>query len=431
MRGKCASLNKAMPYMVVILCTLAVWVFFQFKYEYTFFYKEQNQLFLLSSDYLATYFDKPAWLGNMVGDYLTQFYYYLYAGAAIFSGLLLLTCVLIMWALKRIGLPRWLSCLVALIVGSILAIFNFDPDYRMANVVCVLGTALMLLLWTLFIRKGYWAKINAAIVFGYLGWWMFALGTNSIGKFSTPYYQLEDYLEVDNLFYFGRYDELAKKVETMKREDVTGIISCYYYMSKAEKGLLPQYIGRVSPVNLGTLYHIGPKSTLQEMKIMNELYFLLGDITMTERAAMLGLVSSPNNRNVRMIKRLAEANLVAGDDEAAMKYIRILENTFAYKKWAKANRPGHFNAQLMKKRTLMNKDDRLRTDDNCREILIGLLEANPRNVAALHYLMCTDIQVGQKELFYSDYEKYYLPIYGKASEPLYKQCLVGYESSKE
>lgn len=431
MKRKYSTLIKVAPCAVVLLWTLAVWIFFQFKYGYTFFYKEQNQLFLLSSDYVNTYFDKSAWLGNLVGDYLTQFYYYLYAGAAIFTGLLLLTCVLTIWALRRIGLPRWLSCLVALIVGSLLAIFNFDPDYRTANVVCVLGTVVMLLLWTIFIHKGFWAKVYAAIVFTWLGWWMFALGTNSIGKFSAPYYQLEDYLEVDNLYYFGRYEELAKKVEAMKREDVTGIISCYYYMSKAEKGLLPQYIGRVSPVNLGTLYHIGPKSTIQEMKIMNELYFLLGDMTMTERAAMLGLVSSPANRNVRMIKRLAESNLVAGDDEAAMKYIRILENTFAYKKWAKSNRPGHFNAQLMKKRDLVNKDDRLRVDDNCRDILIGLLEANPHNAVALHYLMCTDIQVNQRELFYSDYEKYYLPIYGKASEPLYKQCLIGYEHSKE
>lgn len=431
MKGRYASLNKGVTYLVVFLWAFAVWVFFQFKYGYTFFYKEQNQLFLLSSDYLFTYFDKPAWLGNLIGDFLTQFYYYLYAGAAIFSGLLLLMCVLILCALRRIGLPRWLSCLVALIVGSLLATFNLDPDYRTANVVCVLGTVAMLLLWTVFIRKGFWIKINAAIVFGYLGWWMFALGTNSVGKLSTPYYQLEDYLEVDNLFYFGRYDALAKKVESMKREDVTGIISCYYYMSKAEKGLLPQCIGRVSPVNLGTLYHIGPNSTIQEMKIMNELYFLLGDMTMTERAAMLGLVSSPANRNVRMIKRLAEANLVAGDDEAAMKYIRILENTFAYKKWAKANRPGHCSAHIMEKRKLVNRDDRLRTDDNCRGILIGLLEANPYNTAALHYLMCTDIQVGQRDLFYSDYKKYYLPLYGKASEPLYKQYLVGYENSKE
>lgn len=413
----------------IILCVwvLAVWTFFQFGYEYTFFYKEQNQIFLASADYLTTYFDRPAWCANMVGDFLTQFYYYLFAGAAIFTVLLVITFIFIDLALLRITHRRNISFAVSLAVVTCLTVFNFNPDYRTSSVVSLLGTALLLFLWTLFRRRRMLLKGVIGLIFIVLAWWMFRIGTPAVGQFSAPYFELEDYLEVDNLFYFGRDDALAAKVEAMDEADVTSVISCYYYMSKSRQCELTQSIGKVSPVNLGTLYHIGPKSSLQEMRLMNEFYFLLGDMTMTERAAMLVLVSSHNNRNIRAIKRLAEVNLVAGDAEAAMKYLRILEQTFVYRKWALANQPERFNNALLAKRKFVNKNDRLRLDDNCREILIGLLEANPDNRVAANYLLCTDIQVRNRQLFFDDYRKYYRPSVGAQTDEFYKQYLVGYE----
>lgn len=413
--------------IIFLVWAIVTWCFYQFAYEYTFFYKEQNQIFIMSWDYVVGYFERPAWAANLIGDFVTQFYYYLFAGAAIFVVLLAITFIFIDLAFRRIGLSRTISFIVAIIIASLLAIFNFNPDYRTSGVISVLGTAMLLYFWSLFKRSNRSIKIVTALIFIALGWWMFRLGTIGIGQISAPYFQLEDYLEVDNLYYFGRDDELAAKVENMDEKDVTSVISCYYYMSRSRQDKLTQSIGRVSPVNLGTLYHIGPKSTLQEMRLMNEFYFLLGDMTMTERAAMLALVSSPNNRNIRMIKRLAEANLVAGDAEAAMKYLRILEQTIVYRKWAKANRPEHFSETLMAKRNFINRDDRLRLDDNCREVLIGLLDANPGNRVAVNYLLCTDIQVGNRELFLSDYDKYYRPAYGAKTDKFYNQFLAGHE----
>ena len=52
---------------------------------------------------------------------------------------------------------------------------------------------------------------------------------------------------------------------------------------------------------------------------------------MAEHCAMLSMIFSPRNSGSRMIKRLAEINLVNGDDEAALKYLRILDNTHLHK----------------------------------------------------------------------------------------------------
>ena len=61
---------------------------------------------------------------------------------------------------------------------------------------------------------------------------------------------------------------------------------------------------------------------------------------MAEHCAMLSMIFSPRNSGSRMIKRLAEINLVNGDDEAALKYLRILDKTLLHKSWAEKRIPG-------------------------------------------------------------------------------------------
>ena len=58
-----------------------------------------------------------------------------------------------------------------------------------------------------------------------------------------------------------------------------------------------------------------------------------------EHCAMLSMIFSPRNSGSRMIKRLAEINLVNGDDEAALKYLRILDKTLLHKSWAEKRIP--------------------------------------------------------------------------------------------
>ena len=83
-------LKRYYPLLVIVIWTLAIWCFFQFWYPYHFFFQEQNQIFLWSQDYLSTYFDKSGGVAGLLGDFLTQFYYYLYMGATILS-----LCVLV------------------------------------------------------------------------------------------------------------------------------------------------------------------------------------------------------------------------------------------------------------------------------------------------------------------------------------------------
>lgn len=78
-------------YSLYALGAIACFVFFQFFYPCHLFYQEQNQLFLASWDYLKSYLDKPGWLACLAGDFLTQFYYFRYAGPIILTLCILIT----------------------------------------------------------------------------------------------------------------------------------------------------------------------------------------------------------------------------------------------------------------------------------------------------------------------------------------------------
>lgn len=424
------KLKRIIPYIAVFVTAVAIWTFFQFAYEYSFYYKEQNQLFLMSADYLATYFDKKAWAANMAGDFITQLYYYTYAGAAILTVIITLTGLMLTCVLRKLRLNRYLSFAAGIAMMLFAAALNFDVEYRLGQMLSITGMLLVLII----IATPKWRKLKLSgwkgICCGilslaclFIGIWMFRQPV--IGKLEKPNMAVEKYLEIESLYYFGRHDEMLKKVAEM--ENTTPEAAFYYYLVMAQRRQLPHVINSVKPVNLGTLYSTGPKSTVTEMKMTGELYFALGDMTLAEREALLTCVFSPDNRNVRMIKRLAEANLVAGDYPAAMKYLRILDKTLAYSQWSAANRPtpdGKLRSMTLNaKREFAIKSDTLRTTANSREVLITLLNANPHNRIALDYLLCTDYVVGARDMFIEDMKKYYIPTYGQPTEEMYRALL--------
>ena len=137
-------------YALTLLWAIACYAFFQEWYHYHFFYQEQNQLFLWAPDYIATYFTQPAWLACLVGDFLTQFYYYLYAGPAILTLTLLLLSDQCRRALQTAGITSSpVSYTIAFIVMVIEALFSLHYDYRLSSILAFSGGASIFWLSTL------------------------------------------------------------------------------------------------------------------------------------------------------------------------------------------------------------------------------------------------------------------------------------------
>lgn len=403
--------------MVAVLWTAACFCFFQFCYPYHFFYKEQNQLFLWSADYLQTY-SGPGWLSRLIGDFFTQFYYFLYAGAAILTVVLLLMGDIVRRTFRNFGCGKW-SLLIGIAAMAVEAWRHCYYGYNLSSTISIIGYALMLWLCSIvFKKRRFLAFIFLAMAL--LPCWLL-FGKPQAGKFSGPEWELEKILAVDNEYNWGNYRKVKQLVEEDQNRSQYAVF--LYNLAQAQKGQLPDNLLQITPIEMGTLWKIGPEAPLLEIKMINELYYLLGDVTYAERAAMMGNVFAPDNRNVRMIKRLAECNIVSGDNLAANKYIGILKKTLAYRKWAE-----HAPAMpaYREKAQFINKKDTIRLGDFARTILLELLDSNPQNTAALDYLLCTDLITGDIGSFKSDYDRYCMNRDVPRIKPLYQQALLIY-----
>lgn len=442
-------------------------LFFSIGYQNHFYLQEQNQLFLLSTDWLATYLTKPAWAACMVGDWLTQFYYFTFAGPAILTLCLAITSWLAYLSVRRFA-NKWIAQIVAIVVLLLLAFSMMDAYSRLASVIAVMGGLLCYLIYT---PQSRVFSYVIPIVGLCLSYWMFGFGciitmvmmlAESIVKrkrilptivativlialtlamqykyslhyadniiypgISSPKMPETDYeitLDVENAYYFGNYDGVIEKVKSM--DNPNRLETFYYYLVYAEKGMLADKLLSLKNIDLGTLTTISDKTPLLTINIMSDLYYVLGDMTYTERAAMLANSFSPQNRNARYIKRLAEANIVSGDTLAANKYLRLLSHTINYKKWAEDRLEKPLMAKYAEKRDKQNTQDTLRIGDNCRTILLELLDSNPSNTIALDYLLCTDLLVKDIENFKADYDKYCVVANRPRIKPIYQQALM-------
>ena len=182
----------------------------------------------------------------------------------------------------------------------------------------------------------------------------------------------------------------------------------FYNLARGRRLELPDYLLRFADNELGTFHRIGPDTPRLVINNMNELYWMLGDMTFCERAAMMSNVFSRDNRNVRMIKRLAECNLVSGDSLAALKYLRILQQTLVYSDWADRimdHEPKTWR-YIVEKRSFVNKADTIRLTDNLHMAMMELLDSNPDNTVALDYILCSDLLLKDIGNFKRDYDRY-------------------------
>ena len=175
----------------------------------------------------------------------------------------------------------------------------------------------------------------------------------------------------------------------------------------------------------GLFIPISPNSSYLSSLYANEVWFHLGDMTMAEHATILGMIFSPNHTGSRMVKRLAEINLINGDEEAAMKYLRILSNTRFYNQWAKDRIPGKESEAvrqwLKNKRAFIPQSDTIRisTTDVAKSLRL-LLESNPDNGMARDYLLCLHLLAKNLPGFLEDY----VGEAGKAPKRLYAEALM-------
>ena len=414
-----------------VSAVIVVFCFFQFWYPYHFFYHEQNQIFLWEWAYVSGLFQKAGGLALLIGEFLTQFYYYLYAGATILTLCIALAGLLIYTTLTNLKVNAWMALAAGLGVMAFLTACHFSVSYKLSSTVSIVGW--LLFLWVASTVRAKGLRLVCMLVVLLPSYLLF--GTPEIKRLQAPDFVLEKDFAVDNEYRFGNYDKVLDIVRTS--DGWTDQMLFFYNLVYAQRGQLPDHLLDFTPNNLGTFEKIGPETPRLTIINMNELYWALGDMTFTERAAMMTNVFSPENRNVRMMKRLAECNIVSGDSIAAQKYLRILGKTFVYSRWAEATQQhltqGQLPPYLAQKTPFVNHRDTITISDNAHFLMMQLLDHNPDNMIALDYILCSDLLLKDITNFKRDYDRYCSD--KPRLKPLYQEALciwlAGSDASQE
>lgn len=153
---------------------------------------------------------------------------------------------------------------------------------------------------------------------------------------------------------------------------------CFDFFQNGDEGLMPPFERNFS-------------TTL----LTSDMYFLLGLVNTSQRYAFEAMESIPNyNKSARTIKRLAETNLINGQYAVARKYLKMLQKTIFYKKWADRRMEMIDNPKLIDKhnvygylRKVRLTEDFLFSDQEIDKICGQLLMHNKDNMMAMQYLL--------------------------------------------
>jgi hypothetical protein len=456
---------------IMILWATAFFIFFQWGYIYHLAYRVQTQLFIYSSDYLSSYLVQPAWLACLAGDFLTQFFFFNYGGALTIT----LTLIAFGWVFY-IALGKFYNdknnnwwqfvLMLTLMIWEFLR--SCGINYELSSTISLIGGLSLFLIYALIPKSWRWS----GLLFLLLSYWLFGSGiwvfsimallyeiklrnyvlalflviiSSSVPALLRQTYHLtwEQAYKYPATSLIGKPDFLLEKVLAMSVESTSchwakvahiteetdlksTLISYFYNLSHAMQGSLPEHLmNRYQPGPLGLFIQLKPSTPILSIWSSNEVWFQLGDMTMAEHSAILGMIFSPRHRSARMVMRLAEINMINGDTVATQKYLTILQKTWLYKNWATQRLPGKESNEIKNwlalKRAFIPTQDTLRTAFDYQRSLRTLLKSNPNNKTAMDYLFCFDLLSKDIEAFMTDYNTYNL---GNIPNRLYCEALI-------
>lgn len=130
-------------------------------------------------------------------------------------------------------------------------------------------------------------------------------------------------------------------------------------------------------------------------QLTGEIYFNLGLVNTAQRLAFEAMEAIPNyNKSARVVKRLAETNLINGEYKVAEKYLRMLEKTIFYRPWAQRMIQMLGDERAINEHPLYGtlrqyrlQDDFLFSDRELDKICGLLFMHNQNNMVAAQYLL--------------------------------------------
>lgn len=150
---------------------------------------------------------------------------------------------------------------------------------------------------------------------------------------------------------------------------------------------------------------------------LSTFYFIdalleMGDLSQAIDCALIGQSSTPGHCPSRIMHRLAEISVTAGDYKVASKYLNILSRTRRHREWAE-NLLNCIDKDSIPEKYLVWRS---RTSGRDRFFGLGAMRASlntiaadsPMNKVAIDYLMCSCLLDGNMDAFLNLYDRFWL-----------------------
>lgn len=245
---------------------------------------------------------------------------------------------------------------------------------------------------------------------------VYAIG--SICIFSTSFKDsiIEFTVKIGSLAYNSDWEEVRN--EANKNSD--SLFGLYYRnLSYAREGRLPDALldCNQSPYLDGFFLYTPSKIDDLPIKFFSSYYYCdalleMGDLSDAIDCALFGQSCTPGGYSSRLLHRLAEISVTAGDYEVANKYLNILSRTHNYHDWAR-DLLYCVEIDSIPEKYLILRSRTSRTDSffalgGIHAALNAIIADNPMNKVAADYLLCSFLLENDIQTFVNLYDKYWL-----------------------
>ena len=202
----------------------------------------------------------------------------------------------------------------------------------------------------------------------------------------------ESIMKYDYLVRMNRWNDVIKYAE--KKPPRNNLSLAMLNLSLAKTGTMGDRIFNFEQNGIDGLFLPFAKEYVAPM-MGSEIFYQLGLVNASQEYSFESTETTPAlNKTVRSVKRLAETNLINGHYEVARKYLKLLDKTIFYRKWAHKTEKYLYNEDLINsdpdwgdKRKMLIKKDFFFKVEIMEGALNMLLKENPRNNMAYQYLM--------------------------------------------
>jgi len=202
----------------------------------------------------------------------------------------------------------------------------------------------------------------------------------------------ESIMKYDYLVRMNRWNDVIKYAE--KKPPRNNLSLAMLNLSLAKTGTMGDRMFNFEQNGIDGLFLPFAKEYVAPM-MGSEIFYQLGLVNASQEYSFESTETTPAlNKTVRSVKRLAETNLINGHYEVARKYLKLLDKTIFYRKWAHKTEKYLYNEDLINsdpdwgdKRKMLIKKDFFFKVEIMEGALNMLLKENPRNNMAYQYLM--------------------------------------------